>query len=494
MSASSPAVAEPLASTGIPGLDDILHGGLAVNRLYLLEGDPGSGKTTLALQFLLEGVAEGERCLFVALSESGDELRATAATHGWSLEGLDVFELVPSDESLSADGRYTMFHPSEVELNATTRLVLDEVERLSPTRLVFDSLSELRLLAQDSLRYRRQVLMLKQFLARRHCTVFMVDDRTGTATDMVLFSIAHGVVSLERHAPAYGSLRRRLLIPKMRGRRFREGYHDFRILQGGLEVYPRLVAAEESQTAGRGTLPSGVAALDQLMGGGLTAGTSTLIIGPAGTGKSAIATRFAFEAAERGERTAVFLFDESEATYLQRAAGLGMPMKPALEAGLLSLRRIDPAELTPGELAHDMRDAVERDGVRVVVVDSLNGYLQAMPDEALLTVHLHELLSYLGQQDVVTILVMAQHGMLGSQLAVPVDTTYLADAVLMLRYFEERGEVRRAISMMKKRTGAHEVTIRELRLGAGGVSVGDPLRDLQGVLSGVPMLVGDRPA
>jgi circadian clock protein KaiC len=280
----------------------------------------------------------------------------------------------------------------------------------------------------------------------------------------------------------------------MRGRRFREGYHDFRILEGGLEVFPRLVAADEARTPGRRTLASGVPALDQLMGGGLTAGTSTLIIGPAGTGKSAIATRFAYEAASRGEHVAAFLFDESEATYLQRAAGLGMPMESALETGRLSLRRIDPAELTPGELARDVRDAVERGGARVVVLDSLNGYLQAMPDEALLTVHLHELLSYLGQQDVVTLLVMAQHGLLGSQLAVPVDTTYLADAVLMLRYFEERGEVRRAISMMKKRTGAHEVTIREMRLDEEGLALGEPLRQLQVVLSGVPALVGDRPS
>ena len=478
-----------LVATGVTGLDDILHGGLTADRLYLLEGDPGSGKTTLALQYLMTGARAGERGLFVALSESKDELHATADSHGWSLDGVDIFELVPSNDSLTADARYTMFHPSEVELGATIRAVEEVVERTGARRIVFDSLSELRLLAQDPLRYRRQVLALKQFFTRHHGTVLMVDDRTSTAGDMILFSIAHGVISLERHSPEFGVLRRRVQIPKMRGRAFREGYHDFRIREGGLEVFPRLVASEHTQASDGRALSSGVPRLDVLLGGGLSRGTSTLVIGPAGSGKSTLATQFMAEAACHGESSAVFMFDESVETYRTRSRGLGLELDPHVESGRIHLRQVDSAELTLGEFAGAVRVAVEEHGVKVLVIDSLNGYLQAMPEQKLLLLHLHELLTYLGHKGVTSIMVMAQHGLIGSQMQAPIDTTYLADTVLLMRYFESTGEVRRALSVIKKRTGAHERTIREMRLSSHGIEVGEPLREFQGVLTGVPSIL-----
>jgi circadian clock protein KaiC len=473
-------------ATGNTGLDSILEGGFPANRLYLVEGDPGTGKTTLALRFLLEGAARGEPVLYVTLSETREEITEVAASHGWSLDGVNLYELIPSEESLKADTQYTIFHPSEVEFGETTTAVLSEVERIQPRRVVFDSLSEMRLLARDPLRYRRQILALKQYFAGRQCTVLLLDDRTATASDLQVRSIAHGVVELEQLALDYGAERRRLRVVKLRGSRYRGGFHDFRIETGGVVVYPRLVAAEHRQEFSPEMITSGVAHLDALLGGGLDRGTSTLILGPAGSGKSSIAAQFAAAAAERGERAASFLFDEGVNTYLSRASGLGRDMREHVEAGYMSLQQIDPAELSPGEFANLVREAVDRDGARVVVIDSLNGYLQAMPDERFLTVQMHELLTYLNQQGVVTLLVLAQYGFMGASMATPVDVSYLADTVLMLRFFEARGEVRRAISVVKKRTGYHENTIREMRMSGGGIAVGDPLKDFHGVLTGVP--------
>jgi circadian clock protein KaiC len=483
--AKTPAAPQRL-TTGNSGLDSILEGGFPAHRLYLVEGDPGTGKTTLALRFLLEGAARGEPVLYITLSETRDEITDVAASHGWSLDGINLYELIPSEESLKADTQYTIFHPSEVEFGETTTAVLDEVERIQPRRVVFDSLSEMRLLARDPLRYRRQILALKQYFAGRQCTVLLLDDRTATASDLQVRSIAHGVIELEQLALDYGAERRRLRVVKLRGSRYRGGFHDFRIETGGVVVYPRLVAAEHRQEFAPEMITSGVAELDALLGGGLDRGTSTLILGPAGSGKSSIAAQFAATAAERGERAASFLFDEGVGTYLSRASGLGREMRALVEAGRMSIQQIDPAELSPGEFANFVRNSVDRDGARVVVIDSLNGYLQAMPDERFLTVQMHELLTYLNQQGVVTLLVMAQHGFMGTNMGTPVDVSYLADTVLMLRFFEARGEVRRAISVVKKRTGYHENTIREMRMSGGGIAVGEPLKDFQGVLTGVP--------
>lgn len=472
--------------TGSAGFDSILEGGFPANRLYLIEGDPGTGKTTLALKFLLEGAAQGEPVLYVTLSETKEELNSVAASHGWALDAISIYELTPSEESLKTEMQYTIFHPSEVELGETTNAVLEEVERIQPRRVVFDSLSEMRLLARDPLRYRRQILALKQYFAGRQCTVLLLDDRTSTNGDLQVQSIAHGVVELEHLALDYGAERRRIRIIKLRGSTYRGGFHDFKIETGGVVVYPRLVAAEHHQEFTREAVTSGVAELDALLGGGLDRGTSTLVLGPAGSGKSSIAAQFAAAAAERGEHAASFLFDESLHSYLSRSAGLGREMSEQVEAGRMSIRQIDPAELSPGEFAHHVRRAVDRDGARVVIIDSLNGYMQAMPDERFLTVQMHELLTYLNQQGVVTILVLAQHGFMGINMGTPVDVSYLADTVLMLRFFEAAGAVRRAISVVKKRTGYHENTIREMRMSSDGITVGQPLNDFHGVLTGVP--------
>ncbi len=480
------ATASQRLTTGNAGLDSILEGGFPANRLYLVEGDPGTGKTTLALKFLLEGAARGEPVLYVTLSETREEIAGVAASHGWTLDGVDLYELIPSAETLKTETQYTIFHPSEVEFGETTSAVLDEVERIQPRRVVFDSLSEMRLLARDPLRYRRQILALKQYFAGRQCTVLLLDDRTSTASDLQVRSIAHGVVELEQLALDYGAERRRVRIVKLRGSTYRGGFHDFKIETGGVVVYPRLVAAEHRQKFQHEMLTSGVTELDALLGGGLDRGTSTLILGPAGSGKSSIAAQFAAAAAARGERAASFLFDEGVNTYLTRSAGLGREMRKLVESGYMTLQQIDPAELSPGEFSHFVRRAVERDGARVVVIDSLNGYMQAMPDERFLTVQMHELLTYLNQQGVVTLLVMAQHGFMGANMGTPVDVSYLADSVLMLRFFEARGAVRRAVSVVKKRTGYHENTIREMQMSEGGIAVGEPLKDFQGVLTGVP--------
>jgi circadian clock protein KaiC len=478
-------------ATGIGGLDNILGGGFTPNRIYLIEGDPGSGKTTLALQYLLEGRRQGESGMYVSLSETKEELEGVARSHGWDLEGMHCHELLPSDESLLPDAQSRLFHPSEVELSDTTRAILAEVDARKPSRVVFDSLSEMRLLAQHPLRYRRQVLALKQFFIGRDCTVLLLDDRTSADNDLQLHSLAHGVISLEHMAQEYGAERRRMRVMKMRGRAFRGGYHDFMIRTGGLEVFPRLVAAEHHRLFEAEPLKSGVAALDKLTGGGLHRGTSTLLMGPAGCGKSTIATQYAVSAAERGERAVIYTFDESVATLTRRAEGLGIALKRHVEAKRIRIQQVDPGELSPGEFIYRIRGAVEKEAARVVVVDSLNGYLNAMPEERFLTIQLHEMLTYLGQQGVITLMVVAQKGLLGSGMQTPVDASYLADTVIALRYFEAKGALKRAISVVKKRSGAHEDTLREIRLGRGGIQLGEPLHEFHGVMSGIPAIAKD---
>jgi circadian clock protein KaiC len=482
----------PVAS-GIPGLDDILGGGFPPNRIYLVEGNPGSGKTTLALRWLLEGNRHGEKGIYVTLSETKIELNDVARSHGWSLAGIEILELVAPESELEPDNQTAMFQPSEVELGVTTKTVLAEVERVKPRRIVIDSLSEMRLLAQNPLRYRRQILALKRYFVGRNCTVFLLDDLTSEAEDLQLQSIAHGVVSLEQLSPEYGTERRRLRITKLRGQKYRGGYHDFVIEKGGLDVFPRLVAAEHDRGLKRGLLKAGNAELDSLLGGGLPYGTSAVLLGPAGSGKSTLALQYARTAADRGERTAMFAFDERVETILERMAGLGMDLTQHLDSGHISIHAIDTAELSPGEFAHRVRRAVEgedgKPGARVVVIDSLNGYLNAMPEERFLTAQLHELLTYLGHKGVVTFLVVAQHGLVG-HMESPVDTTYLADTVILFRYFEAMGEVRQAVSVLKKRSGRHERTIRELRFGPNGITIGQPLTNFQGVLTGTPMYRG----
>ena len=478
-----------LLSVGVPGLNDVLGGGLEPNRLYLLEGTPGAGKTTIAMQFLLEGARLGESVLYVTLSETEVELRGVAASHGWDVSPIHVREMLPTQDSLQPDEQYTMFHPSEVELSETTLRILSDVEAIKPSRIVFDSLSELRLLSGTSLRYRRQILALKQFFAGRQCTVLLLDDMTATEHDLQVQSIAHAVVRLEQSNSDYGASRRRLLVVKYRGQSFRGGYHDYKIHRGGLQVFPRLVAAEHVADTTLTKLPSGIGELDALLGGGLEKGTSTLLVGAPGTGKSSVAVQFAIEAATRGESAALFIFDESVNTLRTRCAGLGMKLEPHLASGLIRIKQVDPAELSPGELVHEIRIAVTEHGAKVVVIDSLNGYLNAMPDERFLIVQLHELLTYLGQSGVATILVGAQHGLIGMQMQTPVDASYLADAVVLLRYFEAEGEVRQAISVLKKRGGAHERSIRAFSMDSGGLNVGEPLRHFRGILTGVPVPV-----
>jgi len=476
----------PPDSTGIAGLDEILCGGLTPDRVYLVEGVPGSGKTTLALQVLLEGVRRGERVLYVTLSETESELQGIAQSHGWSLEGIDVRELAPSEASLSPDDQYTMFHPSEVELSETTKAILADVDRLKPSRVVFDSLSEMRLLAGNPLRYRRQLLALKQFFVGRKCTVVLLDDMTNNNHDLQVQSIVHGVVRLEQLNPEYGGERRRLIVLKYRGVAMRGGYHDYVIRKGGLIVYPRLVARQHQVETPAGWLPSGVPAIDALLGGGLERGSSTLLIGAAGTGKSTLAAQFAVEAASRGEHAAMFIFDESLVTLQRRTAGVGIGLTQHVSEGRITVQPVDPAELSPGEFAHAIMACVEQRKARIVVIDSLNGYMAAMPEERFLIAQLHELLAYLGHAGVATILIAAHQGLIGSNMQSPVDASYLADSVILMRYFEARGEVRQAVSVMKKRGGPHERTIREFRFTSDGLQVGEPLREFRGVLTGVP--------
>ena len=472
--------------TGISGLDELLHGGLISNRLYLIDGHPGAGKTTLALQFLLEGVRRGERCLYVTLSESRAELAAGAASHGWSLDHVEMVELLHDEAELESDNHLTMYHPSEVEMTDTTAKVLDAVRRVDPARVVFDSLSELRLLAQNSLRYRRQILALKHFFSGRHCTVLMLDDRTAEGPDMQLQSIAHGVISLDHRAPAYGHTLRQLQVVKLRGSDFRSGLHDFAIQAGGLVVFPRLAPAETATRFEPGAVMSGVPSLDTLLGGGIDGGTSTLVIGPPGTGKSTVALRFAVAATRRGEHAAMYTFDESREALVARLSGIGLQFREGRGAGELMVRRVNPAEVSPGQFAHLVRQSVDRDDARVVIIDSLNGYLSAMPEGQFLTVQLHELLAYLGSRGVATFIVVAQSGMMGQNMVAPVDTTYLADNVVLLRYFEHEGLVKKAISVLKRRTGQHEQSIRQIWFSHDGIHLSAPLAALRGVLSGVP--------
>ncbi len=483
----------PRSKTGIPGLDDILNGGFLSNRIYLVEGDPGSGKTTLAVQYLLEGRKNGEKGLYLTLSETKEELIAGAASHGWSLDGIEIVELVPRETDLSADDNLTMFNPSEVELSETTRAVLAAVEQNKPSRVVFDSLSEMRLLAQSSLRYRRQILALKQFFIGRQCTVLLLDDGTSEGPDLQLQSIAHGVVSLSQSAPNYGAERRRLRVVKFRGTKYRGGYHDFSIAHEGLQVFPRLIAAEHRSDFDFAFIESGVPRLDALLGGGIDRGTSTLFLGPAGSGKSTVAIQYAVAAAKRGEHAAVFAFDESARTLVKRSEALGLTFTEGTGPGMIALRQVDPTEMSPGEFTHLVRTSVERDHATVVVIDSLNGYMNAMPEERDLIAQLHEMLTYLGSQGVSTIMVVAQHGLLGQNVAAPVDTTYLADSVILFRFFENAGKVRKAVSVIKKRSGFHEDTIRELCTGANGIQLSEPLENFHGVLSGNPLAIRSTP-
>jgi circadian clock protein KaiC len=473
-------------ATGIAGLDDILGGGFPRNRLYLVKGSPGVGKTTLALQFLAEGARRGERVLYITLSETEAEIRQVAGSHGWGLEGIDLFELSNAEQALQLDDENTLYATADVDLKETVRVLLDEVERLRPARVVFDSMSELRLLSQTPIRYRRQLLALKQFFAGRDCTVLLLDDETAEAGDLQIESLAHGVVVLHQEANGYGADRRRVRVSKLRGSPFRSGHHDFVVRSGGLVVYPRLVAHEHRTEILAERLPSGIAELDAMLGGGVDRSTATLLLGPTGSGKSAISAQLATSAAKRGEHAAMFLFEERIGTLLRRAQLLGMEIDTHVESGKLTLQQIDPAELAPDEFTHLVRDAVERDGARVIVIDSLNGYYTAMPEGRFLTLQMHELLAYLSERGVATILTMAQSGFLGAHMSSPVDVSYLADTILMFRYYEAEGRVRKALSVVKKRSGAHEDTIRELSMGAGGIHIGPALANMRGVLTGTP--------
>lgn len=484
----APQVADRVSS-GIAGLDEILKGGLTPDRIYLLEGNPGTGKTTLALGFMLQGAKLGEKCLYITLSETAEELRAIARSHGWSLDQIEIFELTPPEAKLDSDQNYTLLHPSEVELSETTRLILNRIEELNPQRVAFDSLSEIRLIAQDPLRYRRQVLALKQFFSGRRCTALLLDDLTSQSHELQVHSIAHGVIVLERVTREYGADRRRLQITKMRGSEFRGGYHDFMIQKGGLSVFPRLALLDTDDTGVGQPVSSGVPEMDKLLGTGVNRGTSMLLVGPAGVGKSSLATQYAVAALKRGESAAIYTFDEGRGTLLQRSEGLGMQLRPFLENGQLTLDQVNAAELSPGNFAHRVRERVENNFRGVVVIDSLNSYLNAMPAEQFLVMQMHELLAFLNQRGVLSILVMAQHGLLGHMQS-PVDMSYLTDTVVLLRYFEFNGGVHKAISVIKKRSGAHEGMIREFHLGPQGISLGPALSDFHGVLTGVPTYTG----
>jgi circadian clock protein KaiC len=478
-----------LARTGVFGLDQILNGGLPRNHIYLIDGSPGTGKTTLALQFLMEGVENGEPGLYVTLSESREELLGVASSHGWSLDGIEIFELA-TDKAHETEESYTLFHPAEVELQQTIDAVLTRVQELNPMRVAFDSLSEMRLLAREPLRFRRQILAMKQFFVGRESTVLLLDDKTSPEGDLQLHSLAHGVVILEHVALEYGSERRRLQVTKIRGARFRGGYHDFRITRGGLKVYPRILHDTPRSDFSGQILSSGSKRLDQLVGGGITCGTSLLITGAAGTGKSVLCTQFANAAVKREERVLFYLFDERLSTFKLRSRALGIDLDEALDKGQLRIQQVEPTDLSPGEFASQVVSAVEKDRISLVVIDSINGYMQSMPEERLLPIQVHELLSFLSNNGVTCIMTLVQHGIFGNPVDEAAEVSYLADTVMLMRYFEVHGSVRQAISVVKKRSGNHERTIREFKVGPGGLSVGDPLRDFQGVLTGIPNYVG----
>ncbi|HEX8402626.1 MAG TPA: ATPase domain-containing protein [Allosphingosinicella sp.] len=477
-------------ATGIVGFDDVTAGGLARGRLFLLEGSPGTGKTTIATQYLLAGAEAGERGLYITLSENKAELEAGAASHGWSLDKFEIFELLPPESLLDADQQQSLLYSSDLELGETTKRMMEAFEASRPDRVVLDSLSEIRLLAQSSLRYRRQILALKHYFARAGATVLMLDDLTAEAADRTMHSIAHGVFRLEELSPQYGAERRRMRVVKYRGQKYRGGYHDFSIETGGVRVFPRLVSAEHKREIARDVLASELPELNALLGGGVERGSSVLVLGPAGTGKSLLGLTFLTGAIGRGEKAAMFVFDEEMGLLLERSRGLGIDLKGMVESGSLTLQSVDAAELSPGEFSERVRVCVEQGGAQTVIIDSLNGYQAAMPEEQSLILHMHELLQYLNRQGVSTFLTVAQHGLVGDMRS-PVDVTYLADTVILLRYFEARGRVRRAISIVKKRTGAHEDTIREFRIGERGLTIGAPLVNFQGVLRGVPQLIGE---
>ena len=476
-------------STGIAGLDSILGGGLPPNHLYLVEGTPGTGKTTLALQFLLAGAARGERGIYVTLSESRRELGEVASSHGWSLQDVDVVEL-SADEGVASDESYTVFHPAELELQQTMDAVLGAIEQSKPTLVVLDSLSEMRLLARDPLRFRRQILALKQFFAGRQATVLLLDDKSGAEGDLQLHSLAHGVILLEHLAQEFGAERRRLQVTKLRGLRFWGGYHDFRIRTGGIVVYPRIASGSAEIEPEPRQLESGSRPLDQLLGGGLQEGSSLLIIGPAGTGKSVLATQYACAATTRGDRVRFYMFDERRNSFRLRSSSLGMDVETSIENGRLELAQIEPTQMSPGEFANDVVRCVEKDNVRLIIIDSINGYMKSMPEERLLPIQIHELLSYLSNRSCTSIMTLVQHGIFGNPVDEAAEVSYLADTVLLLRYFEVLGSVRQAISVVKKRSGDHERTIRECRVTRGGLTVGEPLVEFQGVLTGVPQYFG----
>lgn len=476
-----------LASTGIEGLDACVGGGLPRDRVYLIEGDPGVGKTTLALQFLLKGAELGETVLLISLAETSDELKVVATSHNWDLSGVKIFDVSPTQSGL--EEQYSILQPSEIELTDTIKKIVEEVDRVKPQRVVIDSLSEVRLLSQSPLRYRRQVLALKQHLRGRDCTVMLLDDRGGNKNDLTIQSLVHGVIELQKYSPLYGKARRKLQIAKLRGVGFQAGFHDFNITTGGIEVYPRLQASNHRTEFKREQLKSGVEGLDKALGGGLDRGTSTLVVGPAGTGKSSLALLYAIKSAERGERAVIFTFDEGMGTLFERARQLGMDIEPFVKNDLIHLQQIDPAEMSPGEFMWYAKHSVEKTDAKIVIIDSLNGYIDAMPESHFLTIQMHEMLSFMNQQGVVTILTMAQHGYMGS-MENPADVSYLADTVILLRYFEAIGEVRKAISIVKKRSGRHETEIREYQIGPQRISVGRALNDFRGILTGVPVFTG----
>lgn len=489
---NSAAETDDRCPTGIEGLDEVLGGGLPVNCFYLVQGDPGSGKTTLALQFLLEGIKRGESTFYITLSETKAELAKVAHSHGWALEPIPLLELSAIEGLLRPEAQTTVFRPSEMELSQVMGMLLEHLERLKPQRVVFDSLSEFRLIAETPLRYRRQLLTLKQQFSKHASTVLLLDDKmeaSGIGVDPHVLSLTHGVLDMEQLSPDYGTSRRRLRIRKMRGVKYREGFHDYTIVRGGVQVFPRLPPTEHRLEYQPESVPSGVSQLDAMFGGGLDRGTTTLVMGPAGTGKSTLALQYVSQRAAAGERAMVFTFDETRSLALARAKALGLDLAPHVASGVASVQQVDPAELSPGEFAVRVRKGVEA-GCRIVVIDSLNGYLNSMPGESYLNNQLHELCSFLNQNGVLTILILAEQGILAEH-NVPVDISYLADTVVSLRFFEARGEVKQAIAVVKKRSGHHERAIREFRLETGrGIRVGKPLHAFHGVLTGVPVFQG----
>lgn len=480
-----------IATTGIEGLDVVLSGGLPHHHIYLLEGQSGTGKTTLAMQFLIAGAANGERGLFVTTSETTRELQQVATSHNWSLKGIEIFELNTYQEELAAtEGFYTLFYPAEVELSKSTEQILNEVERIQPTRVIIDALSGLRLLADDPLQHRRQIDELRRALIHKQCTVIMIDEVTDSESNFHPRSLAHGIIRLEQIPHIYGAERRRLRIVKLRGLHTTGGYHDFRITTGGIQVYPRLIASQHPHSSDREPVSCGLSELDTMLNGGLGRGSCMLLMGPAGTGKSTIAMQYAFAAAQRQEHHAIYLFEEHIDTYLERATSLGIDIRTPIKSGLAHVQQVDPAEMSPSEFAHNIRDQVDHYNLRLVIIDSVNGYLNAMPEQRFLNLHMQELLSYLNRKGIITLLIIAQYGMLGREVRTPIDLTSITDTVILLRYFEALGEVRQSIAVLKKRTGGHEHTIRELRIGSQGIRIGQPLKDFQGVLTGIPSYLG----